>query len=184
MDFAHGGELSNYLGEKNILSEFECKRIFKQLHDSVNYIHTRNVIHRDLKPNNILFLDKEHQNLVLIDFGISGYNSGNIKETIKAGTTKFLAPELAAGFTYSSTPKVDIWALGVILFLMLFGCFPFEGTKECDIINKIIKENHRFPSHISISKSGYDLINALLEKNHQLRIDMNSQLFEEWYRDK
>ena len=183
MDWAQGGELVNYLSEQKLLSEKESKRIFRQIHDAVKYIHSRNVIHRDLKPNNILFLDTDREHVVLIDFGISGYNSGNVKETIKAGTTKFIPPELAAGLTYSSSPKFDIWALGVILYSMLFGNFPFDAPKDSEIINKIIKENHKFPSNILISKSGYNLINGLLEKNSTLRIELNDPLFNEWYED-
>lgn len=183
MDMAYGGELVTYLTEKNVLSEMECKRIFKQIHDAVKYIHSRNVIHRDLKPNNILFLDVNRENVVLIDFGISGYNSGNIKESIKAWTTKFIPPELAAGLSYSSSPKFDVWALGVILFQMLFGQYPFDATKDSEIITKIMRENHKYPSNITISKSGYKLIDGLLEKNQQLRIGITDVLFDEWYDD-
>ena len=181
MDYAQGGELVNYLAEQKVLSEQESKRIFRQIQDAVKYIHSRNVIHRDLKPNNIMFLDAKRENVVLIDFGISGYNSGNVKETVKAGTTKFIPPELAAGLTYSSSPKFDIWALGVILYSMLFGVFPFEAAKDSDIVNKIIKENHKFPNNITISKTGYALINGLLEKNSALRLELNDPLFQEWY---
>jgi serine/threonine protein kinase len=183
MEYAKGGELVSYLNEQKILSEMECKRIFKQLHDAVRYIHSRNVIHRDLKPNNILFLDEKRENVVLIDFGISGYMSGNVKETVKAGTTKFMPPELASGLNYSSSPKFDVWALGVILYLCLFGQFPFDANKDSEINHKIIKENHKFPSNITISRTGYNLINGLLEKNSALRIEINDPLFEEWYRD-
>ena len=72
----------------------------------------------------------------MIDFGISGFYSGNIKEIIKAGTTRFLSPEvklnfiiqLASGFNFISNPKIDVWALGIVLYLMLFGVFPFDGN--------------------------------------------------------
>jgi calcium/calmodulin-dependent protein kinase I len=94
MQYARGGELNSYLYEKSILSELETKGIFKQIHDAVKYIHSRNVIHRDLKPNNILFIDEQKENIVLIDFGISGLYHGNIKQSIKAGTTKFIPPEV------------------------------------------------------------------------------------------
>ncbi len=183
MEWAQGGELVTYMTEKGILSEMECKRVFKQIHDAVKYIHSRNVIHRDLKPNNILFLDENRENVVVIDFGISGYSSGNIKETIKAWTTKFIPPELAAGLSYSSSPKFDVWALGVILYQMLFGQYPFDSNKDSEIINKIMKENHKYPPHISISKLGYKLIDGLLEKNAQFRIEINDNLFDEWYQD-
>ena len=66
MQCAKGGELTNYLEEQKILSEFETRRVFKQLHDAVKYMHTKNVVHRDLKPNNILFLDEGRENLVVI----------------------------------------------------------------------------------------------------------------------
>jgi len=65
MQHARGGELSHYLEEKKILSEFEARRVFKQLHESVKYMHTKNIVHRDLKPNNILFLDEARENLVV-----------------------------------------------------------------------------------------------------------------------
>lgn len=94
MQYARGGELGNYLRRKQILSEWESRRIFKQLHEAVRYIHSRNVVHRDLKPNNILFLDVELENLVVIDFGISGISNGNVKEQVKAGTAKFVPPEV------------------------------------------------------------------------------------------
>ncbi len=65
MQYARGGELGDYLRSKKILSEWESRRIFKQLHEAVRYIHSRNVVHRDLKLNNILFLDIEKENLVV-----------------------------------------------------------------------------------------------------------------------
>jgi serine/threonine protein kinase len=94
MEFAKGGELSSYISSEKCLAEKTAKRLFQQLHDAVKYMHSKSVIHRDLKPNNILFLDEKKENLIVIDFGISGFYSGNIKEKIKAGTTRFLPPEV------------------------------------------------------------------------------------------
>lgn len=65
MQCAIGGELNSYLEKEKYLSEFEARRIFKQLHEAVKYIHSRNVVHRDLKPNNILFLDEKRENVVV-----------------------------------------------------------------------------------------------------------------------
>lgn len=127
MDYAKGGELSAYIYQKKVLSEKETKEIFKQVHDAVLYIHSKNVIHRDIKPSNILFLDENRENVVLIDFGISGYNSGNVKEVVKAGTVKFMPPEFLSGLSYQSSPKFDVWSLGILLYFMLFGELPFDG---------------------------------------------------------
>jgi len=65
MDYAVGGELGNYMKDKHHLSESDAMRIFKQVHDAVRYIHSRNVIHRDIKPNNILFLDEAKENVIV-----------------------------------------------------------------------------------------------------------------------
>lgn len=73
--------------------------------------------------------------------------------------------------------------MGVILYLMLFGNFPFDGKCDSEIQNKIVKEPLKFPNNISISKIGYKILNGLLEKNQHLRIDTNDQIFDEWYND-
>ena len=65
MECAKGGELTTYLDNQVYLSEWEARRIFKQLHEAIRYIHSKNVVHRDLKPNNILFLDKKRENLIV-----------------------------------------------------------------------------------------------------------------------
>jgi serine/threonine protein kinase len=94
MQLAKGGELESYIKQNKTLTEIEAMRIFKQLHEAVAYIHGKNVIHRDLNPYNVLFLDESRENLVIIDFGISGTFSGNVKEKINAGTVRFVPPEV------------------------------------------------------------------------------------------
>jgi len=186
MDYAKGGELTVLLEGKdgnknNKLSENECKKIFKQIYDAVCYIHERNIIHRDLKPNNILFLDEEKTHVVIIDFGISGFSNGNNREKIKAGTTMFLAPETACGKEYCSNRKLDIWAMGIILYRMVEGVYPFDGKNSKEIINNILKKNLEFNKKIKMSKPMKDLICGLLEKNHRFRIDDDSELFSKWF---
>ena len=183
MDYARGGELTLLLeGNKNKrLNENECKKIFKQIYDAVCYIHQRNIIHRDLKPNNILFLDEERTHIVIIDFGISGFSNGNNREKIKAGTTMFLAPETACGKEYCSNRKLDIWALGIILYRMIEGVYPFDGKNSKEILSNILKKNLEFNKKIKISKALTTLIGGMLEKNHRFRIDDDSELFSKWF---
>ena len=111
MDYARGGELSSLLDSKKKLPEEEAKFIFKQIYNAVCYIHGKNIIHRDLKPNNILFLDEEKTHIVIIDFGISGIANGNHREQIRAGTVKFLPPEMLSGKEFASNSRLDMWAL-------------------------------------------------------------------------
>mgnify|MGYP002626855795 CR=1 FL=1 len=181
MDFAEGGELTYLLKDKGPLSEDEAKKIFKQIYEAVCYIHSRNIIHRDLKPNNILFLDKERTHIVIIDFGISGMANGNQREKIKAGTTSFLPPEMVSGEEYSSNQKLDIWALGVILYYMVEGYYPFEGKNTKEIIKSILKENLEFNKKIKISNVLKTLIGGMLEKNYRFRIDDDSDLINKWF---
>lgn len=94
MQYAEGGELGSYVQSEVWLTEERAKQIFYQIVEAIKLMHSKNVIHRDLKPNNILFLDKEMENIAIIDFGISGYSYGNIHEKVKAGTVKFVPPEV------------------------------------------------------------------------------------------
>ena len=181
MDFAEGGELTYLLKDKGALNEDEAKKIFKQIYEAVCYIHSRNIIHRDLKPNNILFLDKERTHIVIIDFGISGMSNGNQKEKIKAGTTRFLPPEIVGSDEFSSNQKIDIWALGVILYLMVQGCYPFNGKNTKEIVKSILKDNIEFNKKIKISNALKNLIGGMLEKNYRFRIDDDSDLFNKWF---
>ena len=189
MDYCKGGELEAYLKEKKFLSEKEAKNIFKQIYNAVKYIHSQNIIHRDLKPNNILFKDEEKKNIVLIDFGISGYKNGKNYDKIKAGTFRFVPPEILEG-NFESNTKIDIWSMGLILYRMIFGKFPFEGKNDEEIGWKILNEkidfdvfynNNNKRKKIICSREIKDLLNGLLEKNYNLRIDDDCDLFEKWF---
>ena len=183
MPYCEGGELTQLINSNNYLSEKRIKEIFIQIVEGVKFIHENNVIHRDLKPNNILFLDKEKTKVVIIDFGLSGFSNGLIKEVIKAGTFKFLSPEILCRENFSSSSKIDIWALGVILYLMNFKKYPFEGNNEKEIFDKIENEDIKFPKEIKIKKSLVNLFKGMFEKNPKRRIDINDKLFDLWFKD-
>ena len=165
MDFAEGGELTQLINSSENISEKKIKDIFKQIQEGVKFIHGKNVIHRDLKPNNILFLDKEKNHVVIIDFGISGISNGLNREIIKAGTFKFTPPEVLSRNNYQSSNKIDIWALGVILYLMIFKTYPFNGVNNKEILKKVEKEELTFPNEYKIKKSLAKLLKGMFEKN-------------------
>ena len=186
MDYARGGELSSLLSSKKRLSEEYAKKIFHQIYNAVCYIHSKSIIHRDLKPNNILFLDEEKTHIIIIDFGISGSANGNQKESIKAGTELYLPPEVLLGKEFSSNTKLDMWALGIILYQMVEGFHPFvekNNNKDSIIINNIIKKKLEFNKKIKISDSLKKLLESLLEKNYRFRIDDGDEIFQKWFED-
>ncbi len=183
MDYARGGELSTYLSEKKYLSESESKSLFHQIYNAVCYIHYKNIIHRDLKPNNILFLNEERTHIIIIDFGISGFSNGNQKDSVKAGTELFLPPEVLSGKSFESDTKLDMWSLGIILYRMVQGQYPFQGKNRKEMINNIFNAKLEFNKKIKISASLKKLLEGLLEKNYRFRIDTGDILFDKWFED-
>lgn len=87
--------------------------------------HQRGIVHRDLKLENVLFMDEDHKLLKLVDFGIAGFCLKHLKEKTDAGTFKYMAPEVLKGEINLANPAMDIWAIGVMMFLMLYGFHPF-----------------------------------------------------------
>ena len=183
MDYAEGGELTQLINSDIEIPENKIKDIFKQIIEGVKFIHSKNVIHRDLKPNNILFLDKEKTHVVIIDFGISGISNGLNKEIIQAGTFKFTPPEILTKNNFQSSNKIDIWSLGVILYLMYFKKYPFDGINDKEIRKKVERDELKFPIGIKIRKSLVNLLRGMFEKNAKRRIDCNDILFDLYFND-
>lgn len=108
----------------------------KQLVDAVGYMHSKNLVHRDLKLENILF-DKE-LNLKIADFGFATFRNTSQLSSYR-GTKTYMAPEIKEGKIYDGK-KADIFSLGVILFIMVQGIFPFAEAKSNDYYYKLILE--------------------------------------------
>lgn len=96
-------------------------------------MHKRKVVHRDLKPENIL-IDHESNTLKIADFGSAVFNNLNKKLTDLVGTPYYMAPEVLQG---SYDEKCDVWSCGVILYILLCGSPPFNGSNEKEIMEKI-----------------------------------------------
>jgi 5'-AMP-activated protein kinase catalytic alpha subunit len=86
----------------------------------------------------------------IADFGISGV-ADQFNPDFDAGTLKYMAPEVLSAKEKSNTPAVDVWACGVILYYMVFGCLPFKGTHTSQIIQLICKGNYTFPEEPNVS---------------------------------
>lgn len=107
------------------ITEYDAKKIFNQVLEAVAYLHDINIIHRDLKMQNILINEK--YNVKLIDFGFAHFYDKKKKLSVYCGTPSYMAPELACRIPYDGK-ATDVWSLGVLLYIMLTGEFPFKGS--------------------------------------------------------
>lgn len=113
----------DYIVSKRKLTELEACKFFQQIISGVDYLHQLGIVHRDMKPENLL-LDHNGQ-IKLVDFGLSNTFKDNETLTTACGSPCYAAPEMISGDPYHGA-KVDIWSCGVILFAMVCGYLPFE----------------------------------------------------------
>ena len=166
MEECSGGEFFDSLAkrskEKKMYTEKECAKIFKQILEAVNYLHAHGVCHRDLKPENILFSNVADDScLKLIDFGLSKVIDGDKNLKGAVGTTFYMAPEVISG---NYNEKCDIWACGVILYIMLCGKPPFYSQDEEELKKNICSMKYTFdyPEFKKVSQDAIDLIKKIL----------------------
>ncbi|CAK61992.1 unnamed protein product (macronuclear) [Paramecium tetraurelia] len=165
--------LDTYLKGRTIkrLSEDQAKIIGKQLRNAITYLHSLNIIHRDLKLENIL-IDPSTLKIKLIDFGYSIQTDKEL--SIQCGTHQYMAPELIKQQNYDN--KVDVWACGVILFRLLTGLFPFKGNNDAELNKKIIAGKLEFPSFMNGSSK--TLLQGMLNVNSQQRTLIGSDFLQ------
>ena len=157
------------------IPENTSKKIFKQIIKTLKFIHSKNIVHRDIKPHNIL-LDL-NSNIKICDFGVGKeIKKGNlVNET--CGTPAYVAPELLSG-NYFDPFKADIWSCGVVLYFMLTGIVPFRGDNDMELHNNISKGI--YPKIDSISFDCEDLIKKILEVDPNKRYNLDDILNHKW----
>lgn len=132
----------------------------------IYYCHQRNVTHRDIKLENIL-LDETRERVKIIDFGFSTCIPHERKVKIFCGTPSYMAPEIVSKIEYSG-PPADIWALGVLLYALLCGKFPFRGSNDKELYNNIKTQELQFPDHVSPGARAF--LNKLFQKSPERRL--------------
>lgn len=145
-EYASGGEIFDFLVQTERLSELDACKIFHQIVAAVSYCHSRKVVHRDLKAENLL-LDA-NMNIKLADFGFSNNFESGKKLCTWCGSPPYAAPELFQGVQYDG-PKADIWSLGVVLYVLVCGSLPFDGQTLYVLKNKVISGKFRIPYFMS-----------------------------------
>jgi len=165
MEYLEGGAVMKRTMEPLALPMVH--RYFCDVLAGLEYLHAQKIVHRDIKPENLLLA--KHGTVKISDFGVSHVFSGDddaLKQS--AGSPAFLAPELCSAGTSPHGLLVDVWALGVTLYCMVFGTVPFMAENVLDIYEKIRTEPVRYPSTIPADLQ--DLLSNLLEKDPSRRI--------------
>ena len=158
LELCPGGDLLNYVRKRRKLSENTAKVIFKQILDALKYLHNKNVLHRDIKLDNIL-LDSKGR-VKLGDFGVSKIVKDGEIIYDQCGTPAYIAPEILLDQGYSGS-GIDIWSAGVVLYAMLYGTVPFKAHNMKDLHSSIITA--KFSLRDTISEDAIDLIKHILE---------------------
>ncbi|XP_059357541.1 death-associated protein kinase 3 [Carassius carassius] len=182
LELVSGGELFDFLAEKESLTEEEATQFLKQILDGVHYLHSKRIAHFDLKPENIMLLDKNVPNprIKLIDFGIAHQiKDGNEFKNI-FGTPEFVAPEIV---NYEPLGlEADMWSIGVITYILLSGASPFLGETKQETLTNISGVNYDFDEEYfsNTSELAKDFIRRLLVKDPKKRMTIEDSLQHPW----
>ncbi|XP_026167041.1 SNF related kinase b [Mastacembelus armatus] len=177
MELAEGGDLYDYiLRHEGGLAEGTAKRHFAQIVRAVAYCHKLHVVHRDLKPENVVFFPKQGA-VKLTDFGFSNlFQPGKMLAT-SCGSLAYSAPEILLGEEYDA-PAVDIWSLGVILYMLVCGVPPFQETNDSETLIMILDCRYSIPEHVS--GDCRDLISRMLQKDPSRRASLKEIEAHNW----
>lgn len=175
-ELLNGGTLKSRLTRR--LSEAEAVMVMKGLLSGVAYLHSKNIVHRDIKPDNILFADSSFSRLKITDFGLSGtlQSESSLEDT--CGTTLYMAPEQAQLRFYSEA--VDVWSCGIILYIMLAGKHPLysQGDDTKSYFKKLVNPKWKFPEDFPILAR--DLFEHMVRFNPVNRYTAETALKHPW----
>ncbi|RLN97542.1 hypothetical protein BBJ28_00006687 [Nothophytophthora sp. Chile5] len=180
-----GGELYDRVVQRGKYSERDAASIMFQLVSALQALHAHNILHLDIKPENILFASEAPDSKILLtDFGLARMVNGkqNPLEQGKsmAGTIGYMAPEVITAHSY--TEAADVFSAGVILFILLVGYPPFYGDSEVEILMKIARGDFTFDPQdwAHVSGSAKELVARMLQVRAQERITVDEVLAHPW----
>ena len=185
-EYCKRGELFSYI--TNVYNERQLAVLFYQVFSGLCYLHEKKILHRDLKLENLMVSEvekdlvtgEEYFWIKIIDFGTAKIFQKNKTEKTIIGSSYYIAPEV---LRKKYNEKCDTWSVGVILYMTLAGCAPFDGEDDHEIIKSIKigkynKNDERFSKH---SPEVKDLLNKLLERNIDKRLSAKEALNHPWF---
>jgi len=175
IELCAGGDLLNYVRKRRRLKEITAKYVFKQIIDGLNYIHSKGILHRDIKLDNILL--NANGDIKICDFGVSKVEKKGEKMFEQCGTPAYIAPEILRDKGYEGF-SVDIWSAGVALYAILYGTVPFKGSDMKALQKQILKGQYTLKD--DISNEARDLLKKMLDIDPRKRITGQEILLHPW----
>jgi len=177
-EYASHGEVFDFITREKRIPEDTVKRIFYQVLLAIEYCHKNNVVHRDLKAENLL-LDSE-DNVKIADFGFGNFFQSGAKLSTSCGSPPYAAPEIFMGENYEG-PQLDVWSLGVVLYVLVCGAFPFDGSNLATLKDRVLAGRFRIP--FWMSSDCENLIRRMLVVNPRKRLSIAQIKKHKWLHD-
>ncbi|XP_042273856.1 calcium/calmodulin-dependent protein kinase type IV [Thunnus thynnus] len=182
LELVTGGELFDRIVERGYYSERDAAHVIKQILEAVAYLHENGVVHRDLKPENLLYADLSlDAPLKIADFGLSKIIDDQVTMKTVCGTPGYCAPEILRGNAYG--PEVDMWSVGVILYILLCGFEPFFDPRgDQYMYSRILNCDYEFvsPWWDEVSLNAKDLVSKLIVLDPHKRLSVREALQHPW----
>ncbi|CAK56504.1 unnamed protein product (macronuclear) [Paramecium tetraurelia] len=180
LEYLRGGEIYQYIKKSHPFSEEKCQKLIYRILKAVHSIHEKGVLHRDLKPENIMLRNKDDlDNICIGDFGLADYYSPNGQYLFtRCGTPGYVAPELLQDKLYDY--KVDIYSVGILMFILIAGKSPFDGKDYDDVVLRNYYAKVKFED-CKLSEVGMNLLKGLMNKNPIERLSAEDALNHQWF---
>lgn len=182
LELVRGGELFEFIADKEKLNEDEASFLVSQILEGLLHLHGKNIAHLDLKPENVMLLDKNDRRIKLIDFGLSRKIIPGVDVREMMGTPEFVAPEIV---NYEPLRlATDMWSVGVITYILLSGLSPFLGIDQQETFENISGAEYEFDEEYFAGTSEFakDFICKLLVKDPMKRATVEDCLNHPWIR--
>ena len=182
LEFAAGGELYDRIEERGSYSEADAARTLRELCGALEFMHGRYVVHRDIKPENILYADRsEAAQVKLADFGLARELWPSDVSTTACGTPAYTAPEVISREGYAGG-ALDIWSVGVVLYVLLCGSPPFDADELPELFSQILSAEVRFPERQweGVSDDARDIVRLMLQREPRRRPTAPELLARKW----